>query len=160
MKWEDFSSLQCKLILVSCKRRYHNVNINVAVQTDNGLFVPVVRVCSHPNLVLIIIVCFLIFITSYISSWKICCWQDADKKGLSTISEEVKNLAQKAKEKSLKPQDYEVGIAVNYLLFHWTNIQFICFLFRRVGHSPSAIWEGLLALNSSVLSLALHNQPS
>lgn len=24
--------------------RYHNVNINVAVQTDNGLYVPVVRV--------------------------------------------------------------------------------------------------------------------
>lgn len=58
-------------------RQYHNININVAVQTDNGLFVPVVR--------------------------------DADKKGLSTISEEVKNLAQKAKEKSLKPQDYEGG---------------------------------------------------
>ncbi|KAH0652236.1 hypothetical protein KY290_032572 [Solanum tuberosum] len=58
-------------------RQYHNVNINVAVQTDNGLYVPVVR--------------------------------DADKKGLSTISEEVKNLAQKAKENSLKPQDYEGG---------------------------------------------------
>lgn len=25
-------------------RQYHNVNINVAVQTENGLFVPVVRV--------------------------------------------------------------------------------------------------------------------
>lgn len=34
--------------------------------------------------------------------------QDADKKGLSSISEEVKNLAQKAKENSLKPEDYEV----------------------------------------------------
>lgn len=58
-------------------RQYHNVNINVAVQTDNGLYVPVIR--------------------------------DADKKGLSAISEEVKNLAQKAKENSLKPQDYEGG---------------------------------------------------
>ncbi|XP_009616032.1 dihydrolipoyllysine-residue acetyltransferase component 2 of pyruvate dehydrogenase complex, mitochondrial-like isoform X1 [Nicotiana tomentosiformis] len=58
-------------------RQYHNININVAVQTDNGLYVPVVR--------------------------------DADKKGLSTIAEEVKNLAQKAKENSLKPQDYEGG---------------------------------------------------
>lgn len=90
----------------------------------------------------------------------LCCWQDADKKGLSTISEEVKNLAQKAKENSLKPQDYEVGISVKYLFFHWTEIQFIFFLFHRVGHSPSAIWEGLLALNSSVPSLTLHNQPS
>ncbi|GAB2293333.1 hypothetical protein Dimus_027535 [Dionaea muscipula] len=58
-------------------RQFHNVNINVAVQTDNGLYVPVVK--------------------------------DADKKGLSKISEEVKFLAQKAKENSLKPEDYEGG---------------------------------------------------
>ncbi|XP_027906414.1 dihydrolipoyllysine-residue acetyltransferase component 2 of pyruvate dehydrogenase complex, mitochondrial-like isoform X2 [Vigna unguiculata] len=58
-------------------RQYNNVNINVAVQTDNGLFVPVIR--------------------------------DADKKSLSTIGEEVKQLAKKAKENSLKPQDYEGG---------------------------------------------------
>ncbi|VFQ98579.1 unnamed protein product [Cuscuta campestris] len=60
-----------------CIRQYHNVNINVAVQTDNGLYVPVVR--------------------------------DADKKGLSTIAEEVKHLAQKARDNSLKPSDYEGG---------------------------------------------------
>jgi len=58
-------------------RQYHNVNINVAVQTEHGLFVPVVK--------------------------------DADKKGLSAIAEEVKVLAQKAKENSLKPKDYEGG---------------------------------------------------
>ncbi|KAK9101386.1 hypothetical protein Scep_024816 [Stephania cephalantha] len=58
-------------------RQHHNVNINVAVQTEHGLFVPVVR--------------------------------DADKKGLSKIADEVKSLAQKAKENSLKPQDYEGG---------------------------------------------------
>uniref|UniRef100_A0A7C8Z6Y9 Acetyltransferase component of pyruvate dehydrogenase complex n=1 Tax=Opuntia streptacantha TaxID=393608 RepID=A0A7C8Z6Y9_OPUST len=58
-------------------RQYHNVNINVAVQTENGLYVPVVR--------------------------------DADKKGLSKIAEEVKQLAQKARENSLKPEDYEGG---------------------------------------------------
>ncbi|XP_058750367.1 dihydrolipoyllysine-residue acetyltransferase component 2 of pyruvate dehydrogenase complex, mitochondrial-like isoform X2 [Vicia villosa] len=58
-------------------RQFHNVNINVAVQTEHGLFVPVVR--------------------------------DADKKGLSKIGEEVKQLAKKAKENSLKPQDYEGG---------------------------------------------------
>ncbi|XP_021748015.1 dihydrolipoyllysine-residue acetyltransferase component 2 of pyruvate dehydrogenase complex, mitochondrial-like [Chenopodium quinoa] len=58
-------------------RQYHNVNINVAVQTENGLYVPVVR--------------------------------DADKKGLSKISEEVKHLAQKARENSLKPEQYEGG---------------------------------------------------
>lgn len=58
-------------------RQFKNVNINVAVQTDNGLYVPVIR--------------------------------DADKKGLSTIAEEVKQLAQKAKDNSLKPQDYEGG---------------------------------------------------
>ncbi|XP_042022223.1 dihydrolipoyllysine-residue acetyltransferase component 2 of pyruvate dehydrogenase complex, mitochondrial-like [Salvia splendens] len=58
-------------------RQFNNVNINVAVQTENGLYVPIVR--------------------------------DADKKGLSRISEEVKHLAQKAKENSLKPEDYEGG---------------------------------------------------
>ncbi|GAB2269211.1 hypothetical protein Dimus_004140 [Dionaea muscipula] len=58
-------------------RQFHDVNINVAVQTDNGLYVPVIK--------------------------------DADKKGLSKISEEVKILAQKAKENSLKPEDYEGG---------------------------------------------------
>ncbi|KAG0467108.1 hypothetical protein HPP92_018100 [Vanilla planifolia] len=58
-------------------RQYHNININVAVQTENGLFVPVIK--------------------------------DADKKGLSKIAEEVKNLAQRAKENSLKPEDYEGG---------------------------------------------------
>ncbi|KAJ3672637.1 hypothetical protein LUZ60_007358 [Juncus effusus] len=58
-------------------RQYNNVNINVAVQTEHGLFVPVVR--------------------------------DADKKGLSTIASEVKTLAQKAKENTLKPNDYEGG---------------------------------------------------
>ncbi|XP_074318144.1 dihydrolipoyllysine-residue acetyltransferase component 2 of pyruvate dehydrogenase complex, mitochondrial-like [Silene latifolia] len=58
-------------------RQFHNVNINVAVQTDNGLYVPVVR--------------------------------DADKKGLSKIGEEVKYLAQKARDNSLKPEDYEGG---------------------------------------------------
>ncbi|KAF5188908.1 Dihydrolipoyllysine-residue acetyltransferase component of pyruvate dehydrogenase complex [Thalictrum thalictroides] len=58
-------------------RQFKNVNINVAVQTDNGLYVPVIR--------------------------------DADKKGLSKISEEVKYLAGKARENSLKPEDYEGG---------------------------------------------------
>ncbi|XP_071741943.1 dihydrolipoyllysine-residue acetyltransferase component 2 of pyruvate dehydrogenase complex, mitochondrial-like [Rutidosis leptorrhynchoides] len=58
-------------------RQFHEVHINVAVQTDNGLFVPVIR--------------------------------NADKKGLSTISEDVKNLAKKARENSLKPADYEGG---------------------------------------------------
>ncbi|KAK8503363.1 hypothetical protein V6N13_016624 [Hibiscus sabdariffa] len=58
-------------------RQYNNVNINVAVQTENGLYVPVIR--------------------------------NADKKGLSSIAAEVKQLAQKAKENSLKPEDYEGG---------------------------------------------------
>ncbi|KAM1113602.1 hypothetical protein ACFX2B_045704 [Malus domestica] len=58
-------------------RQFHNVNINVAVQTENGLFVPVIR--------------------------------DANEKGLSSIAEEVRQLAQKAKENSLKPEDYEGG---------------------------------------------------
>ncbi|KAK1595142.1 hypothetical protein QYE76_017468 [Lolium multiflorum] len=58
-------------------RQYHNVNINVAVQTEHGLFVPVVR--------------------------------DADKKGLATIADEVKQLALRARDNSLKPSEYEGG---------------------------------------------------
>ncbi|KAK1320877.1 hypothetical protein QJS10_CPA03g02561 [Acorus calamus] len=58
-------------------RQYHSVNVGVAVQTDNGLYVLVIK--------------------------------DADKKGLSKIAEEVKHLAQKAKENTLKPADYEGG---------------------------------------------------
>ena len=34
--------------------------------------------------------------------------QDADKKGLATIGDEVKQLALRARENSLKPADYEV----------------------------------------------------
>ncbi|KAK9109869.1 hypothetical protein Sjap_017929 [Stephania japonica] len=56
-------------------RQYHSVN--VVVQTEHGLFVPVVR--------------------------------DEDKKGLSKIADEVKSFTQKAKENSLKPEDYEGG---------------------------------------------------
>jgi pyruvate dehydrogenase E2 component (dihydrolipoamide acetyltransferase) len=58
-------------------RQYHNVNVSVAVQTEHGLMVPVVK--------------------------------DADKKGLATISEDVKLLAGKARSNTLKPQDYEGG---------------------------------------------------
>lgn len=58
-------------------RTYDNVDINVAVNTDKGLFTPVVR--------------------------------DADKIGLVSISETVRNLAAKAKENKLHPNDYEGG---------------------------------------------------
>jgi pyruvate dehydrogenase E2 component (dihydrolipoamide acetyltransferase) len=58
-------------------RQYHNVNVSVAVQTEHGLMVPVVK--------------------------------DADKKGLATISDDVKLLAGKARSNTLKPQDYEGG---------------------------------------------------
>jgi pyruvate dehydrogenase E2 component (dihydrolipoamide acetyltransferase) len=58
-------------------RQYHNVNISVAVQTEHGLMVPVVK--------------------------------DADKKGLATITEDVKTLAGKARSNTMKPSDYEGG---------------------------------------------------
>jgi len=32
--------------IVTFLYRFKNVNINVAVQTENGLYVPVVKVCS------------------------------------------------------------------------------------------------------------------
>jgi len=58
-------------------RRYHNVDINVAVSTDDGLFTPIVF--------------------------------DADKKGLISISQNVKDLATKAKEKKLQPSEFQGG---------------------------------------------------
>jgi len=56
-------------------RKYHYVNIGVAVAVDEGLLVPVVR--------------------------------DADKKTLSVIAGEVKEMAGKAKDKKLQPKDWE-----------------------------------------------------
>lgn len=38
----------------------------------------------------------------------LCLVQDADKKGLSTITDDVKSLAGKARSNTLKPSDYEV----------------------------------------------------
>lgn len=45
--------------------------------------------------------------------------QDADKKGLSLIAEDVKHLAQKAKDNALKPADYEVVFQFSYN--YWRN---------------------------------------
>ena len=56
-------------------RKYHYVNVGVAVAVDEGLLVPVVR--------------------------------DADKKTLSAIAGEVKEMAGKAKDKKLQPKDWE-----------------------------------------------------
>lgn len=58
-------------------RRYHNVDINVAVNTDAGLFTPLI--------------------------------QDADKKGLAEISNEVKSLAQKAKDGKISLDEMRTG---------------------------------------------------
>lgn len=92
------------------------MNINVAVQTDHGLFVPVVRVghCIVTKIALV-----LTFF-SYISFKFLFVFQDADKKGLATIADEVKQLAQRAKDNCLKPEDYEVWceIFVNTLFFN------------------------------------------
>ena len=83
------------------------MNINVAVQTEHGLFVPVIRV-SYSNS------CFLLLFLTCTSFGRkflltvVLVLQDADKKGLGTIAEEVKQLAQKARDNSLKPADYEV----------------------------------------------------
>ncbi|KAK9109844.1 hypothetical protein Sjap_017904 [Stephania japonica] len=41
--------------------------------------------------------------------------KDADKKGLSKIVDEVKSFTQKAKENSLKPEDYELLIQAGFL---------------------------------------------
>lgn len=43
--------------------------------------------------------------TNLYSGWSL---QDADKKGLATITDDVKVLAGKARSNTLKPNDYEV----------------------------------------------------
>lgn len=58
-------------------RRYHTVDINVAVNTDNGLFTPLIA--------------------------------NADQKGLATIANSVKELAEKAKASKLTPTDLTIG---------------------------------------------------
>ncbi len=58
-------------------RKYKNVDMSVAVQTDHGLMTPII-----PN---------------------------ANLKGLAQISKEVKELAEKAKERKLKPQEFQGG---------------------------------------------------
>lgn len=58
-------------------RQYHNIDINVAVQTPIGLMVPFVR--------------------------------DADAKGLTAISSEVRSLAAKAKDGKLAPAEFMGG---------------------------------------------------
>lgn len=89
----------------------------------------------------------------------LCYWlylQDADKKGLSKISEEVKQLASKAKENTLKPQDYEVIEVMLMPIVPWKVIWYwrgfsadsLC----REVHLQFLTWEGHLASNSSVPS--------
>lgn len=58
-------------------RRYHTVDINVAVNTDAGLFTPLIA--------------------------------NADQKGLATIANSVKELAEKAKNSKLTPNDLTIG---------------------------------------------------
>ncbi|KYR01298.1 dihydrolipoamide acetyltransferase [Tieghemostelium lacteum] len=58
-------------------RKYHNIDINVAVNTEWGLFTPIVR--------------------------------DVDKRGLASISNSVKQLAEKANANKLTPQEFETG---------------------------------------------------
>ncbi|KAK9109915.1 hypothetical protein Sjap_017975 [Stephania japonica] len=90
-------------------RQYHSVN--VAVQTEHGLFVPVVR--------------------------------DADKKGLSKIADEVKSFTQKAKENSLKPEDYEGG---TFTVSNWEELMGSSN--SRHHHSPQS---GILAVGSGAI---------
>ncbi|KAK9109912.1 hypothetical protein Sjap_017972 [Stephania japonica] len=95
----NYTDLQISQIRKVIVFLYHSVN--VVVQTEHGLFVPVIR--------------------------------DADKKGLSKIADEVKSFTQKAKENSLKPEDYEGGT-------------FLC-----------QIWEELMGSSNSTPSSIPHN---
>lgn len=58
-------------------RQYHNVDVSVAVSTDNGLITPIVT--------------------------------SAEKRGLADISEQVKTLAEKARQGKLQPHEFQGG---------------------------------------------------
>jgi pyruvate dehydrogenase E2 component (dihydrolipoamide acetyltransferase) len=58
-------------------RKYKNVDMSVAVQTDTGLITPIIQ---HSNL-----------------------------KGLADISKEMKDLAERARQQKLKPQEFQGG---------------------------------------------------
>lgn len=79
-------------------------------------------------------------------------FQDADKKGLSTIGEEVRLLAQKAKENTLKPEDYEVSkiysLTEHIYLSEITAYNKVFIL--REEHLQCLTWEDLLESSSSV----------
>ncbi|CAK9179930.1 unnamed protein product [Ilex paraguariensis] len=62
-------------------RQYHNVNIKVAVQTDNGTLAPVIKDADKKSLSMI----------------------------AKDVAEQVQHLTQKAEENSLTPEDYEGG---------------------------------------------------
>ncbi|KAI3641308.1 hypothetical protein MIR68_000670 [Amoeboaphelidium protococcarum] len=63
--------------LDSVIRRYHNVDISIAVSTPSGLITPIVK--------------------------------NAHQKGLASISQSVKDLAAKARQNKLQPQEYQGG---------------------------------------------------
>lgn len=63
----------------SAIRRYHTVDVSVAVATDKGLITPVIR--------------------------------NADAKGLAEIANEVRDLAGRARDGRLKPEEYQGGTA-------------------------------------------------
>jgi len=70
---------------------------------------------------------------------------DADKKGLATISNTVKELADKAKEKKLQPYEFQVKLNLLLLLsMLMHSFALDCF---RVALSPSRI-SACLASNS------------
>ncbi|XP_038052134.1 dihydrolipoyllysine-residue acetyltransferase component of pyruvate dehydrogenase complex, mitochondrial-like [Patiria miniata] len=58
-------------------RQYHHVDVNLAVQTDNGMMTPVIF--------------------------------NADGKGIGAISQEATELAERAVEGTLQPQEYQAG---------------------------------------------------
>lgn len=82
--------------------RYHNVDVSVAVQTDFGLMVPIVKVRKGEEGVE--------RMGGELGWWGGVGVQDADKKGLAGISEDVKRLAEKARENKLKPDEFQVGV--------------------------------------------------
>ena len=110
--------------------RFHDVDVSVAVATDNGLITPVIR--------------------------------QADHKGLSTISSEMKSLATKARDGKLKPEEFQGGgfTISNLGMYGISSFSAIinppqsCILAVGAGEERAVVRDGAVAIRT-IMSVTL-----
>ena len=104
--------------------RFNDVDVSVAVATENGLITPVIR--------------------------------QADHKGLSTISSEMKSLAAKARDGKLKPEEFQGGgfTISNLGMYGISSFSAIinppqsCILAVGAGEERAVVRDGAIAIRT------------